>query len=312
MKSFTDSFIHRREARWIATVLLSLSLFFSLASPASAADGDESVIFLHRSTGGNVYGQGGVASWISDHNADQGTAYQISERSYPSSGGNYPYDYWYLWVDGACASSSSECLSSLAQTYDVIIFKHCYPGSDVQLDSGNPNIASSTKSLENYKLQYRALRDLMDGFPDNRFIVWTLAPLHREATSAETAQRARQFVDWVNTEWLTEDGQPHGNIFIFNFWGHAAESDPNPQNGQVNTLKYDYERSHTGSDSHPNQLANETIGPIFAQFIVDTIEHSGSDDDPPDEEPDNADTDNGDSGSSGCFIFSMQQHLSHL
>ena len=190
----------------------------------------------------------------------------------------------------------------------------------MQPDSGNPNIASSTKSLENYKLQYRALRDLMDGYPDNRFIVWTLAPLHRLATNAETAQRARQFVDWVNTEWLTEDGQTHDNIFLFDFWGQAAESDPNPQNGQVNTLKYEYEKSHSGSDSHPNQLANETIGPIFAQFIVDTIEHSGSADDPPDndpppdsppgEEPNTTDTSGGDGGSTGCFIFSMQQRPS--
>jgi hypothetical protein len=41
----------------------------------------------------------------------------------------------------------------------------------------------------------------------------------------------------------------------------------------LNCLKYDYELSHTESDSHPNLLANQTIGPIFAQFIINTFQN---------------------------------------
>jgi hypothetical protein len=220
-----------------------------------------------------------VEGWINTYNTANGTAYEIEERAYPNTPypwSNYPYDYWHLWVDGHCNDTQPgiACLSGLTRDYDVIIFKHCYPGADVLEDTGSPDIASARKSLENYKLQYRALRGLMDNYGDTQFIVWTLAPRHRLATSTSNAERAHAFVDWVRDDWLTEDGRPHPNIAVFDFWGYAAEEDPDPGPNQspTNTLKYGYEKSHSDDDSHPNTLANETIGPRFAEFIVDTIE----------------------------------------
>jgi hypothetical protein len=240
-------------------------------------DTDANIIFLHHSTGANLYSQGGVASWFTDYNTAHDTDYQISKRAYPDSPyswDNYPYDYWNLWNNGACNSTdpNTECLDTLARDYDVVIFKHCFPGADIQADNGDPNISSNIKTLENYKLQYRALKKLMESYPGTDFIVWTLAPLHRSATNTANAGRAKEFVEWVKNEWLNEGGA-HPNIHVFDFWGHAAEDDPNPANeGKVNTLRYEYEKNHNNSDSHPNRLANETIGPKFAQFIIDTIQ----------------------------------------
>ncbi|NJO69220.1 MAG: hypothetical protein HC830_08020 [Bacteroidetes bacterium] len=114
------------------------------------------------------------------------------------------------------------------------------------------------------------MRTLMDQYPNIKFIIWTLAPLHRLATNEANAVRAKQFVDWVKNEWLTEDGKPHPNIFVFDFWGYAAESNTSPTKGKVNCLKYEFEKSHTETDSHPNKAANEYIGPKFAEFIVNT------------------------------------------
>ncbi len=239
----------------------------------------QNIIFLHHSTGAGVYDQGNVEEWINNYNTNHATNYVISELSYPNSPypwENYPYDYWNLWINNACNNDDPDiaCLENLCVNYDVVIFKHCFPGSDILPDDPEPSVSSSRKSLENYKLQYRALRGLMDTYPENKFIVWTLAPLHRLATSAENAERARTFVNWVKDEWLMEDGKDHPNINIFDFFGYVAESDPTPENGQLNCLKYDYEGSHTGSDSHPNTLANQTVGPIFAQFIINTIENA--------------------------------------
>ncbi len=264
--------------------VLVMSLF--LVGNFAFAAGSEDVIFLHHSTGGNLYSQGNVAGYFANYNATHGTNYVINERAYPTSPypwNNYPYDWWNLWSteDGngnprtpSCDSNDPdiECLDSLVQNHDVIIFKQCYPGADVLADTGTPDVSSSRKSLENYKEQYRALRREFDKYPDTMFIAWTLVPRHRLATNSDNAARAKEFVDWVKTDWLTEDGQVHPNIKIFDFWGYAAESNPPSTNGVVNTLKYDYERSHTGSDSHPNLLANQTIGPIFAQEIINNIE----------------------------------------
>jgi hypothetical protein len=255
-----------------AVLLTVLMLTFTSAFPQSA-------IFLHHSTGSGVYSEGNVAGWIDTYNTDHGTGYSIAERSYPNSPypwDNYPYDYWNLWLNNACDNENPDmaCLDNLCANYQVIIFKHCFPGAGIEADDGNPSISSSKMTLANYKLQYRALRELMDSYTDNRFIVWTLTPLHRLATDAESAARARQFVDWVKNDWLTEDGKAHPNIAIFDFFGYIAESNPNPDNGAVNCLKYDYESSHSNSDSHPNTLANQTVGPLFAQFVVNTIENT--------------------------------------
>jgi hypothetical protein len=242
----------------------------------------QSVIFLHHSTGEGVYLEGNVASWIANYNSLNGKSYSITERAYPNTPypwDNYPYDYWNLWVNGQCSGTNlnTQCLNNIVQNYDVVVFKHCFPGASVVADNGSPSVSSPIQTLANYKLQYRALRALMDQFPQKKFIVWTLAPLHRLATNTNDASRAREFVNWVKTTWLTEDGNSHPNIYIFDFFGLAAELSTSPANGAVNTLKYNYEKSHSDSDSHPNLLANQTIGPVFAQFVVSTIEnqHTG-------------------------------------
>ena len=290
-------------------LLIICLLLGCFSIPQLTVAADEKILFLHHSTGGNVYTQGDVPSWISNYNNQNGTNYSIEERAYPNSPypwNNYPYDYWNLWVNGECDSSDPdiECLDSMVEDYDVIILKHCYPGSDVLADIGNPSVSSDRKSLENYKLQYRALRDLMDTFPDTIFIVWTLAPRHRLATDADNAARAAQFVDWIKNDFLTEDGKSHPNIFIFDLWGIVAEQNPNPQNGEVNCLKYEYERSHTGSDSHPNTEANEVAGPLFAERIVNVIQsfQSGGSTSQSQTLTAKLRTDSNGGGRNGCFV----------
>jgi len=247
-------------------ILLSLSFF------------GQNIIFLHHSTGEGVYNGGdGLPQWFNNYNTNHSSSYVISELAYPNTPyewANYPYDYWNLWVNAGQCDNTSEgirCLDWFTANYNVIIFKHCFPGAGIVADIGSPLVSSGTKSIENYKLQYRALRALMDSYPTNKFIVWTLAPLHRNATDTESAARAREFVNWVKGDWLTEDAKTHPNICIFDFFGYAAESNPAPVNGNVNCLKYEYEGDHNGDDSHPNAIANSTIMPLFGQFIVDVI-----------------------------------------
>ena len=257
-----------------------LALIFFISGNVMAKGGDEHIIFLRHSTGGNLFEQGGVARWFANYNSENGTSYDISMRAYPDSPypwNNYPYDYWNLWVNPKGPADSKnpniDTVNHLAQNYDVIIWKHCFPGAAIQPDTGSPSVSSSAKRLENYKLQYRAIRAKLDSIPDTIFIVWTLVPLHRLSTTPEESSRARQFVDWVRNEWLVEDQKKHPNIFIFDFWSHAAEGrlTTSHPNGETNTLRYNYEVSHTGNDSHPNKLANQTIGPIFAQRILEVV-----------------------------------------
>ena len=244
---------------------------------------DKKIIFLHHSTGGLVYTKGEVADSIARFNEQNGTNYSFVERNFPDKPykwANYPFDYWKIWINGYCNElrgkeeyKNVECLESLTKDYDVIIMKHCFPGANILEDNGSPDISSERKSLENYKLQYRALREKFDAFPNNDFIVWTLVPLHRLATTPENAGRASEFVDWVKNDWLNEDGKAHRNIHIFDYYSLAANlGEGSNTKGLLYCLKYEYERSHEGSDSHPNDLACSKTGPEFYRYVIKVAE----------------------------------------
>ncbi len=239
--------------------------------PISQNSADQSIIFLHHSTGANLYNSGNVASWFASYNASHDTDYSISEMWYPTGVYNQfndPINYYRLWVSNLCANANygAQCLDALAATKDVVVLKHCYTSANIVPDTGNPQINSATLSQENYKLQYRALRDFMDARPSKLFIILTLPPRHRLAsvtsgTAAETAARATAFSNWVKNTWLTEDAKSHPNIKVFDLHSYLIGTD--------NFLRYEYEASHTVGDSHPNSKANQTLGPLFGQFIVD-------------------------------------------
>jgi hypothetical protein len=150
-------------------------------------------------------------------------------------------------------------LESLASDYDVIAFKHCFPVSDIGADTGSPDIGSSAQTIENYKLQYDAIKKRLHEFPNNRFIVWTgAARLEKESSSANGVQ-ARKFFQWVKNEW-DEEGD---NIFVWDFYELETEG------GDFLLAKY------SSGDSHPNDAFAATAAPLFVNRLVDVIEGRG-------------------------------------
>ena len=227
------------------------------------------IVFLHHSTGGKVW-EGGVPEALAAYNAAHGTRYQIVPLVYPDTSGgypwaNYPYDYWNLWVQhtGERQAKGEMNLDQLAARYDVIVFKHCFPVSGIGSDSESlpPRVSSEARTAANYRLQYAALKARMRQFPDKRFIVWTGAALTEKETDPKTAQRARQFFDWVKKTW----DEPGDNIYVWDFWDLETEG------GLFLPARY----SSSSSDSHPNPTLSRTAAPLLAQRIVDVIEGRG-------------------------------------
>jgi hypothetical protein len=227
---------------------------------------DARMLFLHHSTGQAIW-DGGVPEWFSRYNAEHATAYDISEQAFPKNDpygwNNYPYDYWNIWVKHAGPKTyrGEPTLEILTPKYDLIVWKHCFPVSEVEPDSGNPEVSSSDKRLENYQLQYLALRDKMRSFPDTRFVVWTSAALVRDATDTAPADRSRTFVDWVRRIW----DQPGDNVYVWDFW--QLETDGGRYLADANAAG--------GGDSHPNARFAERVAPQFAQRLVDVVEGRG-------------------------------------
>ncbi len=229
----------------------------------AAVDTSANVIFLHHSTGNCIW-DGGVAEWFANFNTQNGTTYEITELSCPSgkpyAWKNYPFDYWNIWVKNAGSEPfmKEPTLEMLTKEYNVIIFKHCYPVSQILEDTGSPDIASEDKRIENYKLQYAALKEKFAQFPDVKFIAWTGAALVEGRTTPENAQRAKDFFGWVKNEW----DQPGDNIFIWDFWELETE-------GGI-YLKLEYAEGE--SNPHPNDAFSKATAPKFAQRIVDVIQ----------------------------------------
>jgi hypothetical protein len=242
------------------------------------------ILFLHHSTGSIIYEGGGrsfqilghnifrskpeVPKWFVKYNKSHGTSYQITEQSFPKAKpygwSNDPHDYYAIWVKNAGNQPFMEepTLEMLTKQYNMIILKHCFPVGDIVEDINKPDIDSPERRMENYKLQYLALKEKMLQFPDTKFIFWTGAVRIESETNPASAARAKAFFSWVKNEWDTEND----NIYLFDF--EQLETDGGLY------LKKEY--ASTAGDSHPGKAFASKAATLFCQRIVDIIENDGT------------------------------------
>lgn len=239
------------------------------------------IIFLHHSTG-EVIKNGGktpvrfigrfikldnyVSKWFKDYNKSNNTNYIFEDQYFPKrepyGWSNYPFDYYNIWVKNAGDKlyMDEPTLEILTKQYNLIIFKHCYPVSNIEADINQPDINSSEKRLENYKLQYLALKQKMQEFKQTKFLVWTGAAQVEKNTTVEHAQRAKAFFDWVRDEW----DSPDDNIYLWDFY--------ELETGGAHTLKPEFARSQ--NDSHPDPSFAKIVSPQFCNRIIEVIEQN--------------------------------------
>lgn len=226
------------------------------------------ILFLHQSTGRLIW-ESGVVEWFDEYNRRNGTNYTIVEQVFPKpfpyDGGNYPYDYWKIWVENADEKpyKREPTLEMISKRFDMVILKHCFPVSNISEGKERGSLGDPTKTLGNYKIHYNALKEKMLEFPDTKFLVWTGAAQVKDATTEEKAKRAAEFSRWVKEEW-DERGD---NIFIWDF--RELETDGG--------LYMKDEFAISSRDSHPNESFSKSIYPLFSQRIVDVIEGKGDD-----------------------------------
>lgn len=233
------------------------------------------LFFLHHSVGAGIIG-GGVREAVAVYNNTHGTNYRFWDHGYNgdgltdadgnATGLNYaiPDDntdtvgLYNLWT-----SSTADCVAArtlILNNYKVIAFKSCFPNSDI------PDNAT----LEQYKTWYLAMRNVFDAHPDRLFIVMSPPPLHRLATNSTAAANARAFANWLSSAAYLSG---HANLRCFNLFNNLAKA--NDGSATANMLRYAYEGSHSSDDSHPNALGNETVAPIFANFLCENAQAWG-------------------------------------
>lgn len=254
-------------------------------------DPNLSILFLHHSTGEVIYNgqppsiikklagkiskplsdklppKAQLPSLIKEYNKETGNNYSIAELEFPKAApygwNNNPYDYYNIWVYNAGDKPFMEepTLEILTKDYQVIVYKHCYPVSNIMPDQDSANINSYYRSIANYKLQYHALRDKMHSFPDTKFILFTGAAQVQANLTEQEALRASEFFAWVINEW----DQPADNIFIWDLYSLETEGG----------LYLKEEFAASSNDSHPNKFfASRAVGLLFNR-IIDIIETNG-------------------------------------
>ena len=226
----------------------------STTSTSSSNNQNADIIFLHHSTGENIW-YGGVPDLIEE------AGYSITEQNFPTDSPygweNYPYDYWNIWVNHGNEDYYLEepTLSTLTQNYDLIIWKHCYPVGYIMPNTGNPDVSSSEKTLENYQLQYNELKNKMHEYPDTKFLVWTGAAMIEAETDPQSAKYMQEWVNWITDEWDEEDD----NIFLWDFYNLETEG------GLY--LKKEF----SAGDSHPNEEFSNYAAPLLVNKIIEII-----------------------------------------
>lgn len=238
---------------WVVLVVVAMTVGL-VSSVAAQDDGPVQVIFMHHSTGaGIMYGGNvrealtdlGYAFWDHGYN-DEGLTDADGNwagLSYDVPGDNTDPDGWYEIFNQVYTDPPTNTLSHML-TYDVIIFKSCFPSSHID----------SEAMFEDYQTYYLSIRDVIDRYPDKLFILWTTPPLVPNSTDAESAARADRWANYLTSdEYL--DGHP--NIAVFDIFHILADED--------GFLAAPYRVDEW--DSHPNDVANEMAGTLFAEFI---------------------------------------------
>lgn len=203
---------------------------------------------------------------ITAYNTAAGTHFELWDHGYNGDGLRNPagefiephYDYnipddntdpewlWRLWTSSEEAYVT--CRNLILNNHQVIAFKSCFPASAI----------GDTDMLNQYKTWYLAMRNFFDTRPDRLFIVMSTPPLRSSETNATEAANARAFANWLSSGTYLDD---HPNVRCFDLFDYLARADDGSPT--ANMLPSDYE----SADSHPNELANQTVGPIFADFL---------------------------------------------
>lgn len=279
-KQVEDCYTYRYNCNSITYIVLHTRVM-KTNSKCISSQKEHKIIFLHHSVGSVIFNAGNrtnriirklfpqksyISQWFENYNCINGTNYHITEQFFPRKElygwNNYPYDYYNIWVKNAGYQPylSEPTLEILTKQYKLIIFKHCYPISDMKEDLNLPDINSPEKSIKNYHLQYIALKKKLNEFPNTKFLIWTGAAQVESNTTKEKALRAKEFFNWVKNDWNIEEG----NIFLWDFFDLETEGG----------LFLKNENANTTNDSHPGKSFAKKVAPLFCKRIIEVIQHN--------------------------------------
>jgi hypothetical protein len=268
---------------WIVAALLAC------ASAAARGQTTDDLVFIHHSCGNNWLASSLHSSLLAKDYIDERNDIYYGTDIAPDAGrpdslASTPGDqtnmnHWVRWFNDYLGGVQSHgCADGVNR---IIMFKSCYPLSDVGSDGSLPGDPfSGTQSLANYQAVYRhadgpgntyiygghtyqPLEDIFAANPDTLFIPVTAPPLHQGTSTDANAHRARLFNNWLKNDWLSSYNAANpglNNVAVFDWFDVLAYADDHATH--PNRLKTEY--GGTSGDSHPNAAANAYSTQLFA------------------------------------------------
>lgn len=258
---------------------------------AGGGRGDDGLLFVHHSCGMNWLNQGLLPALLAKPyvGAFSDVDYKVSVPNDPGrpaslgepAGDRTDMHHWILWFNDYLGSLKTFRRSGAGGANRILMFKSCYPMSNVTAEGTEPGDPfSPERTLANYRavfrhpegaghtysregVEYRALDDVFAANPDALFVVVTPPPLANERNDDASAHRARVFCEWLKGEWLEGYRAAHPgleNVVVFDWFDFLANSDTSRE--FPNRLREEY--GGATSDSHPNEIANRRSTELFA------------------------------------------------
>ena len=243
-----------------------LLIILMLGLTVSGQERFRSGIFLHHSTGANIWGPNGsstsipdeIVKYNSDHSYDGEEECSLNEEWFPSNHGNEWAD-WHHLFDG---DYPDDDIWPFIASNKIVVIKSCFPSSQVT-GWGQPSDTNNftPKSVYNYKWHWRHIIRIMESHPENFFMIWTNAPLVAASTNDDQAYWSHVFCTWAKDTLAKgidpEYGEFPKNVYVFDFFHKLVGND--------HKLKPEYAVSST--NSHPNSAATELVAPQFVKEL---------------------------------------------
>jgi hypothetical protein len=237
------------------------------------------LVFIHHSCGEN---------WLADDHGGLGLAlgsnnYFVSDSNYgwgPNSiGDRTDILDWPEWFNGPDSGMYLDALYSLSEQNSwytrqladpggenqIILFKSCFPNSDLEGSPGDPPSDDDYLTVGSAKRVYTGLLSYFATRQDKLFVAITAPPLLDPAHSAN----ARAFNNWLVHDWLRD--YPHRNVAVFDFYNILTGPDNHHRfyNGTIEhvTMGGDTLYYPTNGDEHPNPTGNQKATSEFIPLL---------------------------------------------
>ncbi len=267
-------------------ILFIFGLYLVLSAWPAAADTANppaeivKLVFIHHSCGEN---------WLSDDNGNLGRVldknnYFVSDTNYGwgphGIGDSTDITDWPRWFTGSARDVYLQALyresgrhSGYTRTRrdpggenKVVMFKSCFPNSNLEGRPGDAPRRGSGLTVANAKTVYNDLLTYFGSRPDKLFIAITAPPVQDRTHAAN----ARAFNRWLVNDWLK--GYAGNNVAVFDFYNVLTGPGNHHRlcNGRVEHVvadKRDTLYYPSNGDDHPsprgNQKATEEIVPLI-------------------------------------------------